>query len=175
MKKQFKENEKLTDKAFSRIVFTSVLAILVCLTCLCSTTYAWFSETVLSNGNSITVATKCELTVEVFDSSEELIAKVNIGKTKSIHLDSGIYTVKMTLPKGSASAYLMFSVGAEKYYTDYLAYNTGDTDKVLTFEISVLNETSVTLKPKWGIYSGESHIGNGGLVEDIGIVGRAVD
>ena len=44
MKKQ--NNEKLSDKAFARLALTSILGILVCIICLCSTTYAWFTGSV---------------------------------------------------------------------------------------------------------------------------------
>ena len=53
MDKQNKNTDKLTDKAFSRMMLTSVLGILVCLVCLCSTTWAWFTADVSNNSNTI--------------------------------------------------------------------------------------------------------------------------
>ena len=54
MKKQ--NNEKLSDKAFARLVLTSILGILVCIICLCSTTYAWFSGSVQVDSNTLKAA-----------------------------------------------------------------------------------------------------------------------
>lgn len=45
------ENEKITDKAFSSVLITSILGILVCIVCLCSTTFAWFSDNITSQQN----------------------------------------------------------------------------------------------------------------------------
>jgi uncharacterized membrane protein YdbT with pleckstrin-like domain len=47
------ENVKLTDKAFSRLLITSVVAILFLVACLCSTTYAWFVQDISSGENLI--------------------------------------------------------------------------------------------------------------------------
>ena len=50
MKKQ--NNEKLSDKAFARLALTSILGILVCIICLCSTTYAWFTGSAQVDSNT---------------------------------------------------------------------------------------------------------------------------
>ena len=70
MKKQ--TNEKLTDKAFLRLIITSAIGILICLVCLCSTTWAWFSSDVTFEDNQIKTAEQCLLTVSVKDTSTEL-------------------------------------------------------------------------------------------------------
>jgi len=44
--------EKLSDKAFARLSVTSILGILVCIICLCSTTYAWFSGSAQVDSNT---------------------------------------------------------------------------------------------------------------------------
>ena len=53
MEKQNNKTDKLTDKAFSRLVITSVIGILVCIACLCSTTFAWFTGATESNTNTV--------------------------------------------------------------------------------------------------------------------------
>ena len=55
MEKQYnKDNtEKLTDKAFSRAMISSVLGILVCIACLCSATWAWFSTGISNDSNTV--------------------------------------------------------------------------------------------------------------------------
>ena len=64
MKKQ--NNEKLSDKAFARLVLTSILGILVCIICLCSTTYAWFTGSVQVDSNTFKAADACLLSVSVY-------------------------------------------------------------------------------------------------------------
>ena len=64
MKKQ--NNEKLSDKAFARLAITSILGILVCIVCLCSTTYAWFTGSVQVNSNTLKAADACLISVSVY-------------------------------------------------------------------------------------------------------------
>ncbi len=45
-------NRKLSDKVFARLALTSILGILVCIICLCSTTYAWFTGSVQVDSNT---------------------------------------------------------------------------------------------------------------------------
>jgi hypothetical protein len=57
-------NQKITDKAFTRFVATSVFGILVCIACLCSSTFAWFNVSQDSSHNIIS-AGRFDHTVEV--------------------------------------------------------------------------------------------------------------
>ena len=85
MKKQ--NNEKLSDEAFARLALTSILGILVCIICLCSTTYTWFSGSVQVDSNTLKAAGACLLSVSVYkDGTEKAIilgkaavAKVNLN------------------------------------------------------------------------------------------------
>ena len=58
--------EKLSDKAFARLALTSILGILVCIICLCSTTYAWFTGSVRVKGNKFKAADMCLISVSVY-------------------------------------------------------------------------------------------------------------
>ena len=99
MEQQNKPKAKLTDKAFSRLVLTSVLAIIVCIVCLCSTTYAWFTDSAPSNENEIKMAETFDLTVTVTKDGTPL-ADIENG----VELEAGVvYTVTLSLPAGSAS------------------------------------------------------------------------
>ena len=69
MKKQ--NNEKLSDKAFARLALTSILGILVCIICLCSTTYAWFTGSVQVDSNTLKAADACLLSVSVYKDGAE--------------------------------------------------------------------------------------------------------
>ena len=64
MEKQ--NTEKLSDKAFARLALTSILGILVCIICLCSTTYAWFTGSVPNDNNKIQTADACLLSVSFY-------------------------------------------------------------------------------------------------------------
>ena len=101
MNKQNENTERLTDKAFLRLVLSSIFGLLMCLFCLCSTTWAWFSDNAPSRHNEIKTAEKCLVSVSV--SKEETIGTANINTPFEKNLASGEYTVTMTLPKDSAS------------------------------------------------------------------------
>ena len=156
MKKQ--NNEKLSDKAFARLALTSILGILVCIICLCSTTYAWFTGSAQADNNKIQTADACLLSVSVYkDGAEEAIIDTENAATLECE---GTYTVTLTLPKESSSGYLFITVDGQEYYSDYLQRND-DTDGALTFTLNVASARSVTFTARWGIYSGDCHVKNG--------------
>lgn len=156
MEKQ--NTEKLSDKAFARLVATSVIGILVCLICLCGTTFAWFTGSISSGNNEIKTA-ECKLTVSVYkDGAEKAI--IDTENAATLECEEGTYAVTLTLPKESASGYLVLTVGGQEYYSDYLQGNN-ENDGALTFTLNVEAANSVTFTARWGIYSGECHVSNG--------------
>lgn len=155
--------EKLSDKAFVRFLITSIFGIFVCLICLCSSTYAWFSSDVSSNNNKIT-AKQCELTVTVSEIDEngkvvKELLKADLAtaeESRKLVLTEGTtYSVKLELPKDSASGYLVIDTGSEKaYYSDYIERHTEENAKTIEFTLTVTGTTgTVTFVPRWGIYS----------------------
>lgn len=156
MKKQ--NNEKLSDKAFARLALTSILGILVCIICLCSTTYAWFTGSVQVDNNTFKAADACLLSVSVYKDGTE-VAIIDTDNSATLECE-GMYTVTLTLPKESASGYLVLTVDGQEYYSDYLQRND-DTDQTLTFTLNVKAAKNVTFTARWGIYSGDCHVKNG--------------
>lgn len=53
MEQKQQNAERLTDKAFTRLLLTSVLGILICLVCLCSVTWALFSVDISNSQNQL--------------------------------------------------------------------------------------------------------------------------
>ena len=160
MKKQ--NNDALTDKAFARLVLTSILGVLACIVCLCSTTYAWFTGSVQGTNNKIQTANSCLLTVTAHQGGAE---KASVDTQSTLTLEcQGEYTVTLTLPKESASGYLILTVGGVDYYTDYLQRNN-EVDQTLTFTLNVLSTQNVTFKARWGIFSAPCHVENNGTLE----------
>lgn len=162
MKQQ--NTEKLSDKAFARLALTSILGVLLCIVCLCSTTYAWFTGSVQGDNNKIQAADACLLSVSVCSKgdAEEVVATVDTQKAVELECE-GAFTVTLTLPKESASGYLVLTVGGQEYYSDYLQRND-ETDQTLTFTLNVETAKSVTFTARWGIYSGECHVKNDGTL-----------
>ena len=197
MKSQKENMDKLTDKAFMRLIVTSFAAIILCLACLGSTTWALFSDVFPSEKNEIRSAEKCLLTVSIAsaenesnssrasvetadatestETGDETVILDKVNEEKSLDLASGTYTVTMTLPKSSASGYLVISCGEQKYYTDFLERHENDVPSTLTFTLKVdagdpvapATEATLAIEfvPRWGIYAGDTHVKNGGTLE----------
>ena len=160
MEEQNKTTEKLTDKAFSRLVLMSVLAILFCIICLCSTTYAWFTDSVPSSGNQIKSAESCNLSVTITHNGNELTEIEN-----GVELVAGeVYTVTLSLPSGSASGYCLIEAGGNTYYSEYIARHTEETPKTVSFTVKVEETQTVTFTKRWGIYSDEGDVMHDGVL-----------
>ena len=159
MDKNKTEQQKLSDKAFFRMIITAALGVIVCVVCLCSTSWAWFTGGIASDKNEIKTG-QCLLAISVEDGTQELT-----GIENGVELTAGkSYKVTLTLPKGSASGYcLMEAAGAEKaqYYSAGLLRNDGETDKILSFTVEVEGTITVKFLIRWGIYSGSVDAGNG--------------
>ncbi len=153
--------KKMTDSAFSRAIFALITCIIVCIVCLCSTTWAWFSDSIPSGNNEIRAASSCLLRVSVVmdgGDGEELL-----GTDGSVALEQGVtYWVTLSLPKDSASGYcLITAADGTVYRSDYIARHESETPETLTFTLTVEQTQDVTFTPRWGIYSGECSVING--------------
>ena len=148
MEQQNKEKVTINDKAFTRLMITSLIGFLVCVACLCSTTWAWFSDNAPSHGNEIKMADKFLLTVSVAGEGEPLE-----GIENGVALSAGVeYTVTLTLPAESASGYCILTAGGTQYYTDYLTAHESATPKVTSFTLKVNSDQTVVFTKHWGIY-----------------------
>ncbi|MBR2611589.1 MAG: hypothetical protein IKC72_00845 [Clostridia bacterium] len=153
------ENNKkpMSDKALNRLVIGSVLSILMCLVALCSTTFAWFTDTAEATSSTIQTAPNCLLeTVVVVNAEDETpLSDIENGVT----LAAGVtYRVTLTLPKDSASGYCQMFVGTEKYLSPYIARHTEDTPKTVTYYVKAEVDTEVKFVTHWGIYSAEASV-----------------
>ena len=159
MEEQNKVKDMLGDKAFSHLLLMSFLGIFVCIICLCSTTFAWFSDGAPSLRNEITMADDCLLSVVV--SCE---GAVLTGIEDGVQLEVGkCYEVILTLPPNTASGYCLLTAGGVNYYTDYISRHTEETEKTVTFTLTVATTQMVKFTTRWGIYAAESSIQNGQL------------
>ena len=157
MKKRNSENEKLTDKAFSRLIFTSVIAILACVVCLCSTTYAWFTDAAPSNSNQINIAEDCLLSVVVTGDGVTL-DNIEDGVELEALVD---YVVMLSLPANTASGYCVIDVDGETYRTDYILRHEQAEAQTIELTLRVEAQKTVKFTSRWGVYTGEGDVGDG--------------
>ena len=143
------DEKKLTDKAFSHAIISSIVGIVVCLICLCSSTWAWFTDSVEIAGGTIK-AGECLLEIDVTNEIGEEMQDVENGITLNAN---ETYTVTLTLPKDSTSGYCKIVTDMKSYYSDYILYHDSDTPVVVTFRVQAESTQQVKFVKCWGVYS----------------------
>ena len=150
----------MSDKAFSRLILTSVIGVLVCIACLCSTTFAWFTDSAPSAKNEIKMASECLLSIAVSQNGTPL-SDIEGGAELSAGVE---YVVTLSLPRGSSSGYCVITTAdGTKYKSDYLVAHDNATPTTSTFILTVEETQVVGFASHWGIYSSESDVVNGVL------------
>ncbi|MBQ8320493.1 MAG: hypothetical protein IJX81_06395 [Clostridia bacterium] len=161
MKQQ--NSNQLSERAFARLIALSLLSVLLCLVCLCTTTYAWFTGGVTAKNNTL-IASTCSLTVSVKEEGEAAATEWSDFAEKEITLSGGkTYEVTLSIPVGSASGYIAFRVGEEVYLSPFVSCKAG-AERSATFKIAVNADTVACFTLRWGIYSGEKSVENGGVL-----------
>ena len=164
MEQQNTTPEKLTDKAFSHLMLVSFLAIFICVVCLCSTTYAWFTES-LPSANNVVTTSECLLTVSVYADGATDPTEVIDAAHEATITEAGTYLITLTLPKDSSSGYLLVSASGGDHYVEHILRHTDDAAKTLSFTLVKTTDTAeVTLAPMWGVYSGNYDVLSGGTL-----------
>ena len=85
------EDQKITDKAFSRVLISSVLSIILLLTCLTGTTWAWFMVDIENTDNVIAIAT-ITMDATVLQENGTTVTRESDG---SYALLGGTYTLQL--------------------------------------------------------------------------------
>ena len=160
------KNEKITEQAFSFGIITSVLSIVLCIAALCSTSWAWFTGSTESGNNKITTAQSftLEFTLELVlnDGSTQ---EVEIINDKATLVAGQTYTVTISLPKDSASGYLvMTDKNGTSYRSDYILHHEDATSKTVTFYLTVDETQDVSFMKHWGIYTGDASVEKDGTL-----------
>lgn len=127
-----------------RLLAPSVAGLLACVVCLCATSWAWFSASVTAAATTIRTAS---YTVEISVSPDATVTPVNNGAFK-IALAAGDNTITLP-PTGTATkGYCLVEYNETLYYTSQLTTGT------LSFTVAAAAETTLTITPIWGTYTG---------------------
>lgn len=151
--------EKVSEKAFLRIMLSSIFGILICGICLAGLTWAWFTGSVSSTANTITAA---DFSVGVEFKQNELVIEPAI-ENESYKLNSGTYKVTITADGSATTGYCKVEYGEKTYYTVPLFTNS-ESDTV-EFTVYASGNSELKITPQWGTYAVEPkaenpHIGN---------------
>ena len=160
---------RITDKAFSRAMITSVLGILVCIACLCSVTWAWFS-TDISNDSNTVGSGNFGLIVTVTDVTDGGTADVPVsvltdGASVCNLMGGKTYKVilKMTEDTTVTKGFCIIKSGAASLQSGSIniAENTNPFEFTLT--VGGTGERTVTFSPAWGYPAGAA-VSHGGTL-----------
>jgi len=144
--------DKLTDKAFSRLMLTGILGIVVCIVCLCSATWAWFNTNVSAIDNRLGSG-KFSLDVSVTDkaTSASVLTYDGANGSKLCVLSSaGLYEVTLTMTEDTtvSKGFCVIAAKGARYSTSTI-FNQ-DT-KSITFMIDAKEANlALTFEPAWG-------------------------
>lgn len=120
--------------SLTALLMPSLLGVAICLVCLCSLTWAWFTATQNSGVQPIQSAT-ATVTASLNDTA---LGELKVGEPCSLN---GTGTLTLHMAGDARYAYVVIKVGNREYYTDYL---TADG-----YTITV-NESGATLTLCWG-------------------------
>ena len=155
MEQQQNKPDKLTDKAFSRLMLTSVLSILICITCLCSATWAWFSADSSADGNTVNSGV-FDLEISVTDAGSKTVtlAKNAIGQTTYTFETAGVYIITLNVTEDTTvtKGFCTMNVGNNVHYT--ASIYAEETPFTFTVDAKADGMT-VTFSPAWGIPAAE--------------------
>ena len=166
---KYKTTDPLTDKAFSHLMITSVLGILVTIVMLCSATWAWFATDISFGNNSIqTSAGSAQLWVQnasghrITDEEDGLVAE-------------GIYRIEKDTPytvfleigaEDTANAYCEVKVDGISYYGAQIFASS--TERMVAFTLQFTEDhAEVSILPRWGIPNAERSFVGGGFYLDL--------
>lgn len=116
------------------LLMPSLLGVAICLVCLCSLTWAWFTATQNSGVQPIQSAT-ATVTAKLGDTA---LGELKVGEPCSLN---GTGTLTLHMAGDAQYAYVVIKVGDKEYHTDYL---TADG-----YTITV-NESGAALTLCWG-------------------------
>lgn len=149
-------NKKLTDKSFHKLMFSSIASIFICMICLASMTWAWFSTTVESS-SSVLASASYEAHVQTDDASVQAL----FGTENQYVLGVGSYYFTVTQSGTSEAGYCVVIVYdmeqnvVKKYYAGEFGNNNPLNISLAVNPIEGHDVRAlIKIVPVWGYYSG---------------------
>jgi len=141
--------QRVTEKHLRRVLISSICSILLCMTCLVSTTWAWFTVRIENAGNVIQIAT-VSANVSITDHENNAVDK---SSENQYELQAGTYAIEVKAENDSTEwkrpvYVLMSAMGSEKtdyYYFTFLP-NSAEAQKI---ELSCIDPVTVSFSVSW--------------------------
>lgn len=159
MKKLYEEffaiptDGKIPEKVMLTRAVLTVAVILVCLSAMGITAYAYFSHSLISGQNTIKAAGfGVDITIQNIDPTQDPVTVENAAKkTQSAILLAGTYQITLERTGTATTGYCKISTSADSpvYHTQQLG--TGTNGKTaITFTVTVTDTTKLSFYANWG-------------------------
>lgn len=136
--------QKVTEKHLRRVLISSICSILLCMTCLVSTTWAWFAVSIENTGNVIEIGTP-GVVLKNGDTELEYGAQLGSG-THTIHIthanNPDDFDKKSTL-------YVTLIIGCDNGTTT--VFTTLNQDNQYSTTVNIVNETGKSFGLSWNV------------------------
>jgi hypothetical protein len=148
---------KVSDKTLTMNMLLCVVGIVISMSLLATTTWAWFSGSVSSSENVIKGST-CDITVKVGDNEITTPATEN-GKYTFTFSAGTPYVITMTSVGTASSGYCTLEVDGKTYITEQIytdSYvNASEEDDIesnhITFTLTFDTVRTATISTRWGL------------------------
>ena len=154
--------EKVSEKAFLRIMLSSIFGILICGICLAGLTWAWFTSSISSTANTITAA-KFTVNISVIEKETNTpLTRTEEDGAYKYGLTAGKkYTVTVKASGSATTGYckveLKLSDNNIKTYRTIQLYPAGGQGKPqsVDFTVDAAQDLVLTITPQWGTFAKE--------------------
>ena len=139
------EGQKVTEKVFHRVLISSICSILLCMSCLVSTTWAWFTVSIENQGNEIQIV---DFEVSVTQNGVEIAQENGVYS-----LAAGTYSIDATIKRDalagvtlkSQEPYVVMTVKIGEQTTAY-----SNITALCAADLKFKKDSVVSFKVQWG-------------------------
>ena len=165
------EGTKVTEKLFGKVLLSTVCSILLCMVCLVSTTWAWFTAEIQNNNNEITIAKVTPIPQILKEGSMVLPSGENVYT-----LSEGAYSVVLQLDNKATGQdglnrtrgkvhVLMLVSHSDTLYSYYFTFDGTPGQQLSLDTLQIASSTAtVSFCVSWVEPASAQEVGNQGIV-----------
>jgi len=143
------------EQVFFARLAVSIVCIVLCMSAMGFSAYAYFTASVSSSMNQIQAAS-FDLEVQKIEPQTETSSAAHEGE-KTYTLQPGVYDFVLTKIGNASTGYGEIKIGEQSFYTDQIGVVDENGTQMIsrTVRIAVMQETIVEIIACWGSFSGE--------------------
>lgn len=154
-----KQNTKKSQDTIWSILAPSVFGILLCMICLCGTSWAWFQ---ISRSSNVTPIRTAEYSVEIFWGESTESQTINGDGCNFQLAENTSYQIKLQAQGTAKTGFCKISFEGKEYITEQI-----DSGQEISFTVNASQVSELQIATQWGTcaeQSAENKIVNGGTI-----------